>query len=352
MNQLNNRLTLYGALSKQLALMNDADLSAIIDNAGGTDSSIGGTTTTIKINGTNVFVKKIPLTDLERLPSNTMSTANIFDLPVYYHYGIGSAGFGAWRELAIHTMSTEWILTGECPYFPLTYHWRIMPASKLEPMNAEQLKELDERVEYWNGSSAIRRRLEAIHDASAHIVIFSEHIPQTLNSWLSTQLSQDTNTATLSIHLVEKNLHTITNFMNTHGLIHCDAHFDNILTDGHNLYFADFGLALSTQFKLSHAEYTFFNDHYQYDICYTLTHLLYCMITNLFGKDAWEATLQKYVPSEESVVTEPIALIIKRYAPLAFAMNEFNQKLQKESKTTPYPGNVLAQLYAKISDVS
>ncbi|WP_406418196.1 hypothetical protein [Streptomyces sp. NBC_01614] len=35
------------------------------------------------------------------------STANVLRLPAYFHHGIGSPGFGAWRELAVHTMTTN-----------------------------------------------------------------------------------------------------------------------------------------------------------------------------------------------------------------------------------------------------
>jgi hypothetical protein len=44
-----------------------------------------------------VFVKKIPLTDLELRTPKVGSTANIFNLPMYLQYGVGSKGFGAWR---------------------------------------------------------------------------------------------------------------------------------------------------------------------------------------------------------------------------------------------------------------
>lgn len=43
-------------------------------------------------------------------------------------------------------------------------------------------------------------------------------------------------------------------------------------------------------------------------------------------------------------LTQPhisIAEVIKKYAPLALIMDDFYQKLQKESKNTPYPANSL-----------
>jgi len=45
--------------------------------------------------GAPVFVKRIPLTHLERRPEHAGSTANLFGLPVCYQYGVGSTGFGA-----------------------------------------------------------------------------------------------------------------------------------------------------------------------------------------------------------------------------------------------------------------
>jgi len=69
---------------------------------------IGGKSALISIEDTPVFVKKVPLTDLEQLPQHFMSTKNLFDLPLGYQYGVGSAGFGAWRELATHVMTTNW----------------------------------------------------------------------------------------------------------------------------------------------------------------------------------------------------------------------------------------------------
>ncbi len=41
---------------------------------------IGGKSALILIDEIPVFVKKIPITDIERLPQHFMSTANMFDL--------------------------------------------------------------------------------------------------------------------------------------------------------------------------------------------------------------------------------------------------------------------------------
>ena len=74
--------------------------------------------------GVQVFVKKVPLTELERRSEHVMSTANLFGLPAFYQYPLGSAGFGAWRELAAHVMTTNWVLAGGYQGFPLLFGWR------------------------------------------------------------------------------------------------------------------------------------------------------------------------------------------------------------------------------------
>ena len=61
-------------------------------------TGIGGQSVLLIIHGSPIFVKKVPLTDLERQPENVMSTANLFNLPLFYQYGVGSAGFCSWRE--------------------------------------------------------------------------------------------------------------------------------------------------------------------------------------------------------------------------------------------------------------
>lgn len=114
------RLTRYEAVSAFLAQLSDDQASAL----GGTAALLAagiGAASLLDIDGTRVFVKKIPLSDPELRQENLRSTANIFRLPVFYQYGLESAGFGAGRELAVHLMTTSWVLGRQCPSFPLTY---------------------------------------------------------------------------------------------------------------------------------------------------------------------------------------------------------------------------------------
>ena len=81
-----------------------------------------------------------------------------------------------------------------------------------------------------------------------------DHSPQTLAAWLA---DQDVS----AFSRVDAQLADTTAFMRERGLVHFDAHFLNILTDGHGLYFSDFGLALSDQFDLSDRERAFLREH-------------------------------------------------------------------------------------------
>ena len=61
------------------------------------------------------------------------STKNLYDLPTYYQYGVGSAGFGVFRELVANIKTTNWVLQGAIANFPLLYHARIIPFSGERP---------------------------------------------------------------------------------------------------------------------------------------------------------------------------------------------------------------------------
>ena len=84
-----------------------------------------------------------------------MSTANIFNLPMCYQYGIGSTGFGAWRELAAHVMTTNWVITGQCPNFPIMYHWRILADTDSKIISDEEQTALDKDATYWENNAPI-----------------------------------------------------------------------------------------------------------------------------------------------------------------------------------------------------
>ncbi|MFI6977510.1 protein kinase family protein [Embleya sp. NPDC050154] len=330
----------YGTVSTRLSLLSDHRLGEVVAAAAPLGSGIGGRSAELDIDGTRVFVKRIPLTDTELRPENVRSTANVFGLPLFYQYGVGSAGFGAWRELAVHTMTTNWVLGDEYAGFPLMYHWRILPDSPPEGF-IDELGGLEGAVAHWEGSPAVRTRLEAIARSSYSLVLFLEHLPHTLTGWLAdhreTAAAQGGDG---SPHLwVEEALTSGAAFMRSRGLVHFDAHFANILTDGHRLYFADFGLALSSGFDLSADESRFLSRHLAYDHCYTTSHLLrYHLLDGVRGDTDREAFLHDWIAGRRpDGIPSDIAAIIDRHARPAVVLGSFHRRLLTESKQTPFP---------------
>ncbi|MFB7214346.1 protein kinase family protein [Streptomyces sp. NPDC056255] len=334
------RLTGYGTMSTRLSLLSDHRLREIVAAAAPLGSGIGGRSAELDINGTRVFVKRIPLTDTELRPENVRSTANVFELPMFYQYGVGSAGFGAWRELAVHTMTTNWVLGDEYAGFPLMYHWRVLPDSPPEGFT-DEFGGLEGAVAHWEGSPAVRDRLEAIGRSSYSLVVFLEHVPHTLAGWLADHRESAVPGGGdgLPFRWVEEALMSGTAFMSSRGLVHFDAHFANILTDGRRLYFADFGLALSSRFDLSAGESNFLSDHLAYDHCYTASHLLqYHLLDGVRGDTEREVFLHDWIAGRRPDHLPPeITAIIDRHARSTVVVDSFFRRLLTESKQTPFP---------------
>ncbi|WKX74132.1 hypothetical protein [Streptomyces sp. XD-27] len=242
------RLTAHSAVSTSLALCGDRALSKLVDTAVPIGTGIGGTSALLEVAGTPVFVKRVPLTDPERQPEHLRSTANLFELPVFCQYGIGGPGFGAWRELAVHIMTTNWVLAAEYEGFPLMYHWRVLPDSTPLP---EELADIERAVAYWGGRSQVRRRIQR---------------------------------------------------------------------------------------------------HQTYDRCYTATYLVNWLVTALYGyqredQEGRYALVRAYAEGKRPTgIPEEAAAILTRHAPIAAAMSDFNRKLQRQSRQTPYPLQEIRQL--------
>jgi hypothetical protein len=353
------RLRVHGAVSTALALRSDHALRELVEAAVPIGSGIGGRTALLEIAGTPVFVKRVPLTELERLPEHVRSTGNMFDVPLFYHYGvglIGGAGFGAWRELAVHTMTTNWVLAAEHEGFPLMYHWRVLPDTT--PLPAE-LADVERAVAYWDGRPQIRHRIEAIRDSSASIALFLEYIPRTLHDWLNVQVEAGDEATDRACAMVERELAAGTAFMNSRGLLHLDAHFQNILTDGQRLYFADYGLALSSRFDLSPQEAAFFDQNQSYDRGFTATYLVNWLLTALYGL-RWDdrevrAAMVRTIIAEGKApqgIPEGAAAVLTRQAPVAAAMSVFTRAFQQASRRTPYPDDEIGRLLGDQPGVS
>jgi hypothetical protein len=310
-----SRLAAHSSVSTSLSAYSDHELRDLVDAAEPIGSGIGGTTARLNVGGTPVFVKRVPVTDLELRPENLGSTANLFELPNFCHYGvglIGGPGFGAWRELATHVMTTNWVLAGDHEGFPLMYHWRVLP--RPGQSLPEELADVEKAVSYWGGGAEIRRRIEAVRDASASIALFLEHVPHNLHDWLNTQVDAGDEALERACAMVEPELRAGTSFMNARGLLHFDVHFQNVLTDGERLYFADYGLAISSEFDLAPDEKRFFAEHQAYDRRYSVTHLVRWLRVAL----------------QDKPVPPQVAALLQRHTPVAEAMTDFYRTFRQD----------------------
>jgi hypothetical protein len=348
------RVDRHNSVSTELALHSDWQLSALVERSRVLGTGIGGTSALLDVCGIPVFAKRIRLTDLERQPANIMSTANLFGLPAYCQYGVGSPGFGAWRELAANTMTTNWVLAGRTAAFPLLHHWRVLPG--VAP-SSEETADIDSAVAYWGGSRAMRGRLHALAHASASIVLFLEFVPHNLVDWLAAQSTAGEGTTAAVCALLESQLLATVDFMNANGLTHFDAHFGNILTDGHQLYFSDLGLATSPRFDLSAQEALFLQDHRTHDLGYAAMRLVNWLVTAFCGVGAPDEGglrartehIRAYAAgSEPGGAPASVAAQIRRYAPVAAVMNDFYRELFSVSRATPYPAEKITRALAAV----
>jgi hypothetical protein len=321
---LDQRRRVHDRLAAQLAALSDDQVAALLAETATWRVNVHGNQSgVIEFEGEKVFLKKIALTDLERTAENQGSTANLFGLPLFYQYGVGSSGFGAWRELQAALKAGAWALAGDCPHFPLAYHWRVMPRAAHPVLAAEQQAWLDRAPDYWGHSDAVRARLEGISAASASIVLFLECVPQTLDQWLKTKQKGAPSDPALEATILRfhDQWRGAAAFLNDRGMLHFDLNAYNVLTDGEQLYAADFGLALASDFDLSPAERTFFEAHRLYDRSY----VDWAFIEWLTGT------------SDPPTLTPTLSALEARCAPVAAIFGNFLRTLVNGSKTAPFP---------------
>lgn len=284
------RLSRYRLVAGRLARLSDRRLRDAVAGADALGTGIGGRSARLDAGGVPVFVKRIPLTDLEARAEHTGSTANLFGLPTYYQYGVGSAGFGAWRELAAHTMTTAWVLRGECTAFPLLYHWRVLPDSP--PVGfADEFGGVAAAVEYWAGSPAVRARLTAIGGSSASLVLFLEYLPHTLA--------------------------------------------DRLARGGEPPPYSRLATELA---ELSPAESAFLSAHRDYDRHLVASQLLRPLVADLRGGSTRDEFLRAWLDGRRPHgIAAERAAVIDRHAATTLVVDRFHRRLLTESRRTPFP---------------
>jgi hypothetical protein len=344
-----SRLDRYQMVAGALSQLSDRRLRGVVEDAQTLGTGIGGTTSLVYVAGSPVLVKRVALTDLEREPDNVMSTANLFELPLGCQYGVGSPGFGVWRELAANMMTTSWVLAGHTTGFPLMYHWRVLDGPATAGALADEFADVERTVAYWHGSIGVRRRIDAIRRSSATVTLFFEYLPYALTDWLHQQVVSGDDHANSAIAMVERSLRSTVAFMNSSGLFHFDAHLGNVRTDGEQLYLTDFGLATSPRFDLSAEETDFLAINVSHDECHSIARLVDWLVTELTDVADWEARdefIRGCATGDDLVGQLPSAAaeVVSRYAPIAVVINGFYRQLHLADRTTPYPAAEIERL--------
>ncbi len=333
------------AVAEALVGLDDERLRSLVEAAQPLAVGIGGATSRALVAGVPVFIKRVTLTDVERERGNVRSTAELHGLPVQFHYGVGSVGASAWRELEAHLLADRWVRTAQCEAFPLLHHWRVLDGRLDRDRSSAEHDDLDGTVDYWHGSPAVRRRLTALAEASAGLHLFLEHVPQTLAQWLSTTLAHGPDALDAVCDQVAEELVSTASFMARQGFGHFDAHFRNILTDGERLCFSDFGLALSSTFSTAAHEERFLREHADHDVAYVVRELVNWLVT-AFAPDAasWtDASRRDELVRRFAAGRAPLELptraaaLVHRYAQVTVVMNDFYARLYGTDRFSTIP---------------
>lgn len=350
-DRLERRLARHGRVAAALEGLDDGALRDLVDAAPVTGAGIGGAASVIEVAGVTVFAKRVALTDREREPENVGSTANLFRLPASCHWGVGSPGLGAWRELAAHTMTTAWVLDGDAACFPLLHHWRVVEAAPT-PVH-DELADIDAVIAFWDGAPEVGDRIEGLAAASAALVLFLEHLPANLIDWLDAQHAAGAETCAAAIAMVDRELRPAIAAMNARGLVHFDGHLRNLLTDGERIFITDFGLAASPDFDLDAPEADLVEATATHDEAYAATRFVNWLVTaHLPGLAADPLARNRLIDrvargddagDELSRLPDRAAAIVVRDAPVAAVVNEFYFTLHTASRTIAYPAAAVAR---------
>ena len=323
---LADRRARHDRVSAALADRDDDELTALLHDAPTGAVGVGGGTSVLEVDGIEVFAKQIPITDREL--AHPRSTANLFGLPTSCQYGmhpLAGPGFGAWRELAASTVVTEGVLAGETEAFTLLHHWRVLPG---RPAVASEHSDLDAVVAQFRGDPAVRIRFEELAAARSSLVLFSEHVPDSLLDRLGEPVA--------SAEWLERQIFEAVSFLRSRELLHMDGHFANMRADDDRVYLVDFGLATSPRFDLSDVERDFVTRNVDHDGDYAAMRLVNWLVTTVCGvptpTSGGPAERNAYVlrcargdiPRD---VPAAVAGILARHSAAAAKMNDFCWRL-------------------------
>jgi hypothetical protein len=315
----------FEALRHRLRAMTDAELLA--SAKAGTPPTGLGATSTFSLGIDEVFVKRLPLTEIEA--AHPYSTRNHFELPTVYSYGFGSAGCGAWRELA--ALQAVSGVSG----FPVQLHHRVMPrSSPPQPLPWSE----EDYVEYWGGSSAVGDYLRARNSATQELWIVLEHVGSRADLWLTENPEGVTDFLGQVFDAISE--------LRSHDMVHFDAHWANVMTDGVHCRLVDFGLAMSANMELSETERTFLSGHLHYDYGVVVAYLG-LMLAITLGEQPSRQMLGHHLDELGALEGKcPPALLgaLDRYRHPILYMVDFFERIRQPDKHSIYNDDVLADL--------
>lgn len=270
LNDITARKNQFYKLNNKLNFFSNEQIISLIGKPEGEPHR--GKTLSITLDSKQIFIKRIPLTKLDL--NNTFATRNLFNLPLYFNYNIGTIGINLYREIVSHIRTTNWVLNGTMENFPLMYHHRIIPLSENKRLETDlddykNLEEYQNYLEYWGNNENVGHYVTSRVAAKHEMLIFLEHIPFTLEDWIHDNIGQ--------LATILDKMKTIIDFIRTKGMVHLDVHFGNIMISGETLYLTDFGLVLDENFDLDEKEHEFMASHSYFDYGEYITSILHPM---------------------------------------------------------------------------
>jgi hypothetical protein len=326
-------------ISSLLAGVDDHRVQLLVDTAQTVGIGIGGTTRTVRIGASTVFVKQLPLTSIEQ--ADPTGTTSRLHLPFVSHYGLGSPTHAVGRELAAHRVTSGWVETGAADFFPLLLGWRVIDSTC-----EADLSEFDSDASprrwgpHW---PQVQSKLTAMKDASASMVLFLEYVPETLGARMRRSVAEGTGAEVFPD--VVQQLLDATAWMNGQGFQHFDVHPGNILVRDGRLLFTDFGLALHRDFDLTAEEEASIPSHEGFDRDTALMHLFHWTLFELgytSGPQRLEL-LRAAAADPATPVLDPIraalgsgADLMARHAGVAVYVTEMFGALLQDAGATRY----------------
>lgn len=262
---LKNRANTYHKLATKFSYLSEANLKQFLYNSNEKSKGVGKNYV-FEIENVKVFAKSLKVTQKEY--DNMFDTSNLFNLPTFYNYGIGSYGINVWRELLMHIKTTQFVLNNECVNFPLLYHYRIIKEKK-----EHTVKYNDYYIKYWNSDKNIKKYLDEKNKTVYRLILLLEYFPYA---------SYERIPKTRDIKSFYSQAYNIINFLNKRNILHFDAHLGNFLVDKNDvIYLTDYGLVIDKEFYLSRDEIKFFDQNEKYDrnmICYSTINAIFDVI--------------------------------------------------------------------------